>query len=119
MSDILLPDGSRADCDEPPARKVIGRRLKRPEELFDLFGQLLYLRNQEAAKNIPVLKKNGYAGLIQCVTPDPAYPARAGAVWVFSGAIAGQAFEIPTDILEKSDPWCRPPGSDVFVSLLE
>ena len=116
MSDILLPDGEPATS----RKSIIGRRLKPAEQLFALFGQLVFLRDMSNAQGIPCLKANGYIGILQCILPDPAYPFRASAIAVMGAALPGNFFHIETAQLERCDPWCHPPGfPEMAVSMLE
>ena len=116
MSEILLPDGEPASS----RKSIIGRRLKPAEQLFPLFGQLVFLRDMSNAQGIPCLKANGYIGILQCILPDPAYPKRSSAIGVMGAALPGNFIGIETAQLERCDPWAHPAGfPEMAVSLLE
>jgi len=113
MSGLILPD-----YDTPAF--VQGRRLKKPEELILLCGQLLFLRHVPEGMQVPRFKTNGYVGIIQCFVADPMYPKRAKGVGIIAGFGPGQFAVVEVEVLEACDPWCFPPGMpERAVSLLE
>lgn len=116
MSGIVLPDGEPAIS----RKSIIGKRLKKPEDLFLLFGQLVVLRDLSNAGGLPFLKATGYLGILHAVLPDPAYPKRAGMIALLGCAQPANFIVAVADQLERCDPWCHPAGfPEMAVSLLE
>ncbi len=118
MSGLILPGGDGASLGDKQEPIVIGKQLRPVAELQDLIGCRVILRNPNVGM-LPVLGAGGLIGILHAVHKSAIYPKRADAIGGANNTSPGGIWSMKAEMLELSEPYANPPGTDVFIPMLE